>query len=89
MRRIASFEWDVANVEHLARHGVHPEETEEACYNRPLILKGRRRSYLIYGRTNDGRYLLVVLRYRGRGLARVITARDMTEAERSFCRRRR
>ena len=89
MRRIAGFEWDEENIEHIGRHGVHPEEVEEACYNRPYILKGRGRSYLIFGRTNDGRYLLTVLRYRGKGMARTITARDMTEAEKKLYQKRR
>ena len=26
-------DWDVASVEHLARHGTTPEEYEEACRN--------------------------------------------------------
>ena len=89
MRRVAEFVWDEENIDHLGRHGVHPEEVEEACYHRPYVLKGKGRSYLILGRTNDGRYLLVVLRYQGKGLARTVTARDMTEAEKRFYQKRR
>ena len=87
--QIVDFEWDEDNIEHIARHGVSPEEVEEACYNSPYILKGRRGSYLIYSQTGDGRYLLIVGRYKGRGIIRVITARDMTDAERRLCRERR
>ena len=27
------FDWDVANVEHIARHGIAPDECEEAYRN--------------------------------------------------------
>jgi uncharacterized DUF497 family protein len=37
---------------------------------------------LVYGRTEAGRYLLVVLASLGGGVVRVITARDPTERER-------
>ena len=87
--QIVDFEWDEDNIEHIARHGVNPEEVEEACYNRPYILKGRHGSYLIYGQTDDGRYVIVVARYKGRGIIRVITARDMNDTERRLCRERR
>ena len=87
--RIHTFDWDIVNIDHLSRHGVSPEEVEEACYERPYILKGRAGSYLIYSQTRDGRYLFSVLRIVGQGTARVITARDMTEAERKLCRKRR
>lgn len=87
--RIRAFEWGEAIVTHIVRHGVNPEEVEEACANRPYVLKGRGGRYLAYSQTSDGRYLFVVLRYRGRGLIRVVTARDMTDAEKSFCQKRR
>ena len=87
--RIARLEWDETNIEHLARHGVNPEEAEEACYYRPYILKGRHGAYLLFGQSDDGRYLFVVVRYKGNGVARVITARDMTDAERRLSRNKR
>jgi uncharacterized protein len=87
--RITDFEWDEENIDHIGRHGVSPEEVEEACYERPFVLKGREGLYLVYSQTMDGRYLLVVTRYRGNGKIRVITARDMTDAEKRLCRERR
>ncbi len=86
--RIRGFDWDERNIDHMARHGVNPEEAEEACYNHPLILKTREPHYLIYGRTDDGRYLLVVGAYLGKGIIRIITARDMAETERKLYQRR-
>ena len=82
--RIKAYEWDEHNIEHIARHGVNPEEVEEACHNRPYVLAGRESRYLIYGQTDDGRYILTVGVYRGKGVMRVITARDMTEAEKKI-----
>ena len=87
--QIVDFEWDEDNIEHIARHGVNPEEVEDACYDKPYVMKGRNGTYLIYGQTGDGRYLLTVARYKGRGIIRVITARDMNDTERRFCRERR
>jgi uncharacterized DUF497 family protein len=87
--RIISLEWDSANIEHIARHGVTTEEVEEACDNRPFILKGRSGAYLIYSQTNAGRFILAIARHRYGGTFRVITARDMTENEKGLCKSRR
>ena len=38
--------------------------------------------YEYYGRTLDGRYLMVALLYIGQGVAMPVTARDMTRTER-------
>jgi uncharacterized DUF497 family protein len=32
------FDWDKANTEHIARHGVKPEEAEQALENAPVDL---------------------------------------------------
>jgi hypothetical protein len=29
------FDWDAANVAHIAQHGITPEECEEAYWNAP------------------------------------------------------
>ena len=49
--RIESFEWDRAddaggNTAHISRHGISPEDVEEALTSNPLVLRGP-----------DGRYL--------------------------------
>jgi len=90
--RIARFEWDEDNEEHVSSHGVDASEAEEVLRLGPYLRRGRRRTYLAYGPTADGRLLLVVLRLaatRGGSVARVITARDLTRREREACRRRR
>ena len=82
--KITEFEWDEWNTEHMAKHAVSCEETEEACYHRPLIKKSKDGRHLVYGQTYAGRYLLIVIRYKFKGLVRVITARDMTQSEQRF-----
>lgn len=77
------FEWDEANEEHIARHGVSPEEAEEPFFD-PARMRvdvystatERRRGLL--GRTEEGRLLFVVYTRRA-GAVRVVTARDASE----------
>lgn len=86
--RIRAFEWDETNISHIAGHGITLEEAEEACFNNPLILKGRQKRYYILGLTDSGRYLTVIIQPKFGGIARVITARDMAETERHRYQRR-
>ena len=89
--RIEKISWDEDTVDHIAKHTVSPEEVEEALFNEDephLILRGCEGRYLFYGKTGSGRFLLVVLTISHRK-TRVITARDMTETEKQFYRRRR
>ena len=85
--RFRIFEWDSRNIDHVARHGVAPSDAEAACRG-GVVFRGRRGRYLAYGRTGAGRYLLVVVAHHGQGIARVITARDMTDRERQLYLRR-
>ena len=86
--RILSFEWDRDNVEHIARHAVNPHEAEEVCIDKPFIVRGRNDRHLIYGQTLSGRYLFLVIHYRGNNCAFVITAREMTETEKRLYHRK-
>jgi len=81
MRKI-EIEWDEENVEHIWSHDVEPEEVDEAVKGRYLFQKGRHGTHYVYGRSDSGRYLFVVLRKKLLGRFRVVTARDMNEAER-------
>jgi uncharacterized DUF497 family protein len=86
------FDWDDGNRDHVRRHGVEPEEAEEAvndplrrlapAYNTPTE---RRRAVL--GSTNEGRILFVVMTDRA-GRTRVLSARDADEHEKRRFRRR-
>jgi uncharacterized DUF497 family protein len=69
--------------EHIwTKHHVTPEEVEEVCFSQPVVLRGRDESYAVFGQTEAGRYLVVLLYPRGSGVYGLATARDMTDAER-------
>lgn len=68
--------------EHIwTKHHVTLDEVEEASAD-ALVLRGRDGSYAVYGRTDAGRYLMIVLYRRGRGAYALATARDMVDRER-------
>jgi uncharacterized DUF497 family protein len=81
-------EWDDDNLEHIAVHGIEPQEIEEVvfedCYP-SWIVRNRRRQrrraepqFMIFGQTCGGRYLVVVIAvYRDRGVWRPVTAWPM------------
>ena len=86
------FEWDDGNSgKNLDKHDVSDEECEEIFFDNPLVVgedithsQGEQRGYAL-GQTS-GRLLFVVFTVR-RQLVRVISARDMTPAERRRYRR--
>jgi uncharacterized DUF497 family protein len=87
--QIVGFEWDDWNIEHINRHSITPQEAEEACYNQPIIRKFKQGLYWVYGQTDAGRYLFIVIRYKSKGVVYVITARAMKESEQRYYRKRR
>ena len=88
--QIYGFDWDRRNLEHIQIHAVEDYEAEEVIVSKRTIhSKGRDGTYVAYGVTTDGRYLLVVFITKGKGLIRVITARNMSEREKRNYRKRR
>jgi uncharacterized protein len=83
------FWWDEDNIEHIANHGVEPYEAEEVVDDSSRLLKAGQDRYAAYGQTFGGRYLLVVFAVKSENRIRVITARDLTTAEKRQLRRRR
>ena len=81
--RIEGFIWLEWVIEKIgSKHGVSPEEVEQVFFNVPYkVLRGEEGKYKWLGRSDSGRYLLVVLVREG-NLIKVITARDMTDVER-------
>lgn len=71
------FDWDEANIGHLARHKVLPEEVEQVILSDPLDvgmeIVEREERYLNLGATAHGRVLLVVTTWR-EDRVRVVTA---------------
>lgn len=73
------FDWDEANIGHIARHDVTPVEVEEAFANAPVELSSYVRNgevrNAIAGTTDSGRVLFVVYTVSAESL-RVVTAHE-------------
>jgi len=81
--------WNAKSIDHIARHKVEPAEVEEAVFGKRFVLRARGKNrYVLYGRTYQGRYLLVVLEHLGGKEFFVVTARDMTDSERRLYKRK-
>lgn len=89
MHLISRIRWTDAAIAHVARHGVHPEEVEAVCFSEdPIIRSGREGLHYIFGQTDGGRYLFIVVREARPGEVRIVTAREMDAKERAYYRRR-
>jgi len=85
------FDWDDANIGHIAAHGLAPEQVEDALLDSGRIgataySVGDERRWAAVGATQAGRVLFVVFTLRS-GAVRVITAREAGRAERRRYRR--
>lgn len=85
---LRGFQWDAGNSEkNWLAHDVSQAETEQAFFNRPvLVLPDVRHSqaeprYYVLGRSNADRRLTIVFTIRST-LVRPIMARDMSRRER-------
>ncbi len=84
-----AFDWDAANRNHIARHGISTEECEQAYTNGPLVIEhqmqdGEKRR-LCLGETQAGRLLTFVATERS-GKIRFITAHPIHKKQREFYR---
>lgn len=80
--------WDDWNEEHVARHGVDPEEADQVARNVPRITHVRDNLYRLIGQSDGGRFLTLYVAYYGGSQFYVVTARNATPTERRFVRRR-
>jgi len=82
---IDDFLWPEDRVEHIARHGVTPEEVEQVCFAKSLVRRakseGENPVYYVQGQTKAGRYLFCVAIRFSDGNGYPATAREMTEKE--------
>jgi len=85
---ISELEWDDANVEHIAWHGVSQKEVDEVCYGEHLSERETRNRYVLSGKSENGRFVNVVIERIGKGMFRPITAFDMSERYKTMYRRR-
>lgn len=71
------FDWDAANIAHIAEHGVLPLEAEEVIVGNPLdldyVVRNGELRLRQAGETSAGRILAVISTSRN-GCTRVITA---------------
>ena len=84
------FRWNQWNIEHLAKHGVEPEEAEEVVENaeRPYPRRIPDDKLLVWGPGRGGRLLQVIFVVDDDGTAFVIHGRELTNREKGLHRRR-
>ena len=81
--------WTEESEDHIATHGVTPEQVQEALYTRPRwATPGRGGTTLVFAMTDAGRCLLVVIAPALDGGVYVVTARDLNDSERRTFRRK-
>lgn len=82
---IDDFIWPDDRVEHIARHGVTPDEVEQVCFGKSLVRRtksqGENPVYYVQGQTEAGRYLFCVVIRFSDGNGYPVTAREMTPKE--------
>ena len=85
------FRWNDWNEEHIATHGVAPEEAELVVRQAaaPYTLRRADAKWLVWGRGSGGRFLQVIYILDEDETIYVIHARPLTEAEKQRQRRRR
>jgi uncharacterized DUF497 family protein len=83
------FRWNDWNREHLATHGVEPEEAEAVirAARRPFPRKVEDDKWLVWGRTRGGRFLQVIFVVDPENTVYVIHARPLNEQEKRRLRR--
>jgi len=83
------FDWDAANVAHIAQHGITPEECEEAYENGPMVIEVQERKSerrrLCLGETNAARLLTFVITERNEKI-RFVTAHPIHAKQREIYR---
>jgi uncharacterized DUF497 family protein len=86
---VRRLDWDQASIDHIARHGVEPDEVEDVVFGQSHQNRARDGRYRFVGQTSGGRYLAVFVEPESEsGVFYVLTARDATIQERRLIRRR-
>lgn len=93
--RIIDIIWRPEVVDKLDwKHGVSPEEVDQALFNQPLFRKLQKGHvpgedvYVAFGQSEAGRYLSIFFIYKQSREALVLTAREMDDKERRYYERR-
>ncbi|MEW5694192.1 MAG: BrnT family toxin [Candidatus Hydrogenedentota bacterium] len=84
----SKIEWDDDNVyKNEAKHGVKYYEIEEAIENNPKCIIPHKKyndRYLLFGRSDAGRYLFIIYQDKGGGIIRPIHGKDMEDHHKDF-----
>lgn len=84
--KIRKLVWPEDRVEHIARHGIPPDDVDEVCFGRPLVLRckseGKNPVYYVLGQTELGRHVFCVVIQFPDAKGYPVTARPMTDNER-------
>lgn len=88
---MVEFRWNEWNLEHVAAHGVRPEEAEHIVEGaaRPFPMQPEKDKYLVWGRGDGGRLLQVIYLLDDDGTAYLIHSRELTRREKGRYRRMR
>jgi len=77
--------WPEERIDHIGRHDVYPDEFEEVCFGRSLVLRAKSEGtnpvYHVLGETLSGRHLLCIVIGFPNGTGYPVTARKMTGRE--------
>lgn len=83
---VVGFEWDEANIAHIAKHEVEPDEAEEVFSDSSNVIDEDiehstiEKRFLIIGKTQEGRLLYQIFTRRGDKI-RVVSSRDINKKE--------
>ena len=86
LRKVIEFEWDEANIAHIAKHDVLPKEAEEIFFDKnnaqdeDIEHSTVEDRFLIIGKTKKGRFLYQIYTIRGEKI-RVISSRSINKKE--------
>lgn len=84
------FRWNQWNVQHIASHGVEPQEAQYVVEHpaRGFPRNEGDGKYRVWGRTSHGRYLQVIYIFSPRDTVYIIHSRDLTVLEKRRLRRK-
>lgn len=87
---VYDFRWNDRNVEHIAEHGVIPQEAEYVVEHpgRGFPRLEADAKFRVWGQTRAGRYLQVIYVFSPPEVIYVIHARDLSDSEKRRLRRR-
>ena len=74
--------WDAWNSEHIARHGVVPDEVEAVCHGQPVVSETYEGRLRVVGPMDQQRMLTIILAPKGDGAYYPVTARPASRKER-------